>query len=218
MTKLIKKEFSFTAMLITYLFIAAAGMTMLPGYPILCGPFFICLGLFYTYQGAREGNDVLFSSLLPVKKGDVVRAKYVFVVAIELISFAIMTALTLLRMAALNEASPYAENALMNANLMSLGFSLMIFASFNILFLGGFWKDAYKIGMPFVRAMIAIFLVLGIGESIHFFPGMKEINTSFGMIEIQYAVLGCGVLAYILGTLISMNRSVKRFEKIDLSL
>ena len=49
---------------------------MIPGYPILCGAFFVCLGIFYTYQQARECDDITYTVLLPVRKRDVVTAKY----------------------------------------------------------------------------------------------------------------------------------------------
>ena len=48
-------------------------MTLLPGYPILCGVFFITLGIFQSFQSAREANDIVFSALLPIAKRDVVK-------------------------------------------------------------------------------------------------------------------------------------------------
>ena len=78
MNKLLKKELRLTAAPITYFFLAFALMTLIPGYPILVGGFFITLGIFYTFQMARESNDILYTALLPCKKQDVVRAKYAF--------------------------------------------------------------------------------------------------------------------------------------------
>ena len=70
-----------------------AFMTMLPGYPILCSVFFINLGIFQSFQSAREANDIVFSALLPVAKREVVRGKYQFSVLIELCGFALMAVL-----------------------------------------------------------------------------------------------------------------------------
>ena len=60
MNAMMRKEMRLTALLLTYLFIGFAVMTLLPGYPILCGTFFICLGIFQTFQSAREANDIVF--------------------------------------------------------------------------------------------------------------------------------------------------------------
>ena len=84
MKKLLIKEIRLAASPLSFIFIAAALMTMLPGYPILMSAFFICLGLFYSFLNAREMNDVLYTVMLPVGKHDFVRAKYAFAVLIQL--------------------------------------------------------------------------------------------------------------------------------------
>lgn len=218
MKTLLLKEFKFSANILTYFFIAASLMAFLPGYPILCGAFFVTMGIFYTFQSSREGNDILYASLLPVKKGDVVRVRYIFTVCIEMIAFVIMTAIAIVRMIFLSDAKVYATNALMNANLMFLGFCLLIFSAFNVFFVGGFWKDAYKIGKPFLASTVATFIILGAGESLHFFPGMSELNTAFGMLEIQLPILAASVIIYVVSTIISCKMSVRSFERIDLTL
>ena len=43
MNVMLKKEMRLSALTLTYLFIGFGAMTMLPGYPILCGVFFITL-------------------------------------------------------------------------------------------------------------------------------------------------------------------------------
>lgn len=218
MKTLLIKEFKFTANILSYIFIAAALMNFFPGYPILCGAFFVSMGIFYTFQSAREGNDILFSSLLPVRKGDVVRARYIYVVVIEMLAFVLASIVTVIRMTALADAAPYINNALMNANLMSLGFSLLIYAAFNTFFVGGFWKDAYKIGKPFLISCIVTFIIIGIGETLHHLPGLAALNTPFEMLEIQLPFFAVSVIIYAVATLFSCSYSVKSFERIDLTL
>ena len=85
MKKLLYKEMKLSANPLSYWFIAFSAMTMIPRYPILVGSFFICLGIFYTYQQIREYDDITYTVMLPVKKKDVVTAKYLFVLFIEFI-------------------------------------------------------------------------------------------------------------------------------------
>lgn len=76
MFNLLRKEMKLSASFISYLFILFGLMFLIPGYPILCSVFFVTLGIFQSYQNARETNDILFSVLLPVEKKEVVKGKY----------------------------------------------------------------------------------------------------------------------------------------------
>ena len=136
MSALLRKEIRFSSLPLTWLFISFGVMTLIPGYPILCSVFFITLGIYQSFQSAREANDILYSALLPVAKNDVVKGKYQFVMTVELYQFvmtvelcgfALITVLTLLRMTVLKDSSIYRQNALMNANLFYLGAALFVF-------------------------------------------------------------------------------------------
>ena len=217
MNSLLKKEMCLSAMLLTYLFIGFAFMTLLPGYPILCGVFFITLGIYQSFQSARESNDIVFSALLPIAKRDVVKGKYQFCVLIELCGFFIMAVLTLVRMTVFSESATYHQNALMNANPFFLGMALLIFGMFNLIFLGGFFRTAYSLGKPFVTYIITCFLIIGIAEAMHHIPGLEPLN-AFGTdyIALQLSALIAGILLYILLTIMSYNRACKSFDNIDL--
>ena len=217
MNMLLKKEIRLSTLLLTWLFIGFAFMTLLPGYPILCGVFFITLGIYQSFQSAREANDVVYSVLLPVAKRDVVRAKYRLVALIELLSFALMAMLTLLRMTLLRDAAIYRQNALMNANPFYLGMVLLLFGLFNVIFVGGFWKTAYKIGKPFVIFIITAFLTIGLAETLHHIPGLEAVNAfGFDHIALQLALLLCGALLYAGMTHLSCRKACADFEKLDL--
>lgn len=216
MKVLLQKESRLSASVLTYFFISAAVMTLIPGYPILCGVFFVTLGIFHSFQNAREANDIVYSALLPIAKKDVVKGKYLFSVMIELCGFLIMTLMTLLRMTVLSDAKPYRQNALMNANPFFLGMALVIFGLFNLIFISGFFKTAYKLS-PFVTYIIAVFLTIGAAEALHHVPGLEALNAfGFEHLPVQLALLAGGIVMYILLTAVSYRISCARFEKIDL--
>ena len=150
MKSLLYKELKLSSLAVTYFFIAFGLMTFLPGYPILLGSFFVCMGIFYSFQFSRESNDPLFTVLLPVAKTDAVRAKFLFVLVVQGLSFLLMTICTLVRMTLLSRAAVYEQNLLSNANLFYLGFCLVMFGLFNLIFVRGYYKTAYKIGVPFI--------------------------------------------------------------------
>ncbi len=217
MSALLKKEMRLSASILSYLFILFAFMTLLPGYPILCGAFFITLGLFQSFQSAREANDIVYTALLPVAKHDVVKGKFLFCVFIELTGFVLMAALTLVRMTLLSNAMVYRQNALMNANPFFLAVVLLIFGLFNWIFVGGFFKTAYKFARPFVTYIIVCFLVIGAAEALHHVPGLEALNAfGFEQLALQLAALFGGMMAYGLITFVSYKAACTRFENIDL--
>lgn len=217
MRNIMLKEMKLSASILSYIFILFSLMFFLPGYPVLCGVFFVTLGIFQSFQNAAETNDILFSALLPIKKRDVVKGKYLFVCFIELCALVMMCIIVLIRMTVLSEAEVYRSNALMNANAFALGVAFLMFGIFNSVFLGGFFKTAYKVGPPFVKYIILAFVTLGAAEAIHHFPGLEFFN-AFGTdcLTVQIISLVAGIAAYIMLSFISYQKSCARFEAIDL--
>ena len=216
MNALLSKEMRLSASVLSYLFIAFGIMTLLPGYPILCGAFFVTLGLFHSFQNAREANDIVYSALLPIAKHDVVKGKYQFSMMIEMAAFIVMVILTIVRMTVLSDAEAYRENALMNANLFFLGMTLVIFGLFNTIFIGGFFRTGYKLS-SFFPYIIAAFAVVGIAEAAHYVPGLEAFNAfGFDDIGLQIGLLAAGALVYLALTYVSYRKACERFETIDL--
>lgn len=217
MRKILLKECRLSASVLSYLFIIAGSMFFLPGYPVLCGAFFVTLGIFQSFQNARETNDILFSALLPIAKKDVVKGKFLFVCLIEFLSLIVMGVAVFVRMTALANAPAYRDNALMNANFFALGIAFLIFGLFNLVFVGGFFKTAYRFGKPFVTHIVLTFVLIFIAEALHHIPGLEFLN-AFGCehITTQTMLLSAGMLAFALLTFLSYRLSCKRFEKIDL--
>ena len=53
MKKLLSKEIRLAASPLSWIFLVATLMMLLPGYPILMGAFFVCFGVFHSFQNAR---------------------------------------------------------------------------------------------------------------------------------------------------------------------
>ena len=216
MKKLLYKEMKLSANPLSYCFIAFSAMTMIPRYPILVSSFFICLGIFHTYQQIREYDDITYTVMLPVKKQDVVTAKYLFVLFLESMAVILYTSLTIIRMKALGAAAPYAANPLMNANAAYLGYALIVFAAFNSIFLAGFFRTAYKIGKPFLMFCIVHFIIIIVGEILHHLPDLGSLNDPSNLSIAQLVLFAIGVTVFLLCTCLSYRTSIKNFEVIDL--
>ena len=212
-----RKEIKLSASPLSFLFLLFSLMTMIPGYPILVGAFFVCFGVFQSFQNGCLNNDILYTVLLPIKKTDAVKAKYGFTMMIQLISFVMMVALTMLRMTVLADAAPYVHNAMMNANPFFLAGNLLVFALFNWLFVGGFFKTAYKYGKPFLLFSVASFLFIILAETLHHIPGLEFLNNTHGMGDArQWLILVISILVYVSVSILSCRISIKRFEAVDM--
>lgn len=217
MRNLLIKELKLSASVLSYIFIAFGLMFFLPGYPILCSVFFSCLGIFQSFQNAREANDLVFSALLPVSKQDVARGKVYFSCVIELCTLLVMAIVMLLRMTVLEGSPVYHQNALMNANPFALGVAFLLFGFFNLIFIAGFFKTSYKFAKPFVTFIIVAFLVIGIAEVLWHIPGLEALNSfGFANLPLQLGLLAAGIVCYIGLTALALRSATANFEKTDL--
>ena len=123
--------------------------------------------------------------------------------------------LTALRMTVLYDEGPYAANPLMDANLVYLAWAALVFALFNGIFLGGFFRTGYKFGKPFIFFILAAMLAVVIAEILHHIPGLECLNGNNAP-GVQAAILIAGLVIYAAATLLSCRRSIRIFEKIDL--
>lgn len=217
MRNILRKEVRLCTLPIVYFFVLFGLMFLLPGYPVLCGAFFLTLGLYQNFRNSRECNDLVFSVLLPIAKKDVVKGKFAFSCIVEMCCFALMLVSAIVRMTILSDSPVYRENALMNANLFALGVALVLFGIFNLVFIGSFFKTGYKTGSPFIIYMVIGFLVIGVSEALCHFPGMGAINAfGFDYFGLQISALAVGAICYMGLTILSYRESCYRFERIDL--
>lgn len=217
MKNLLYKEVKLSASKLSFIFILFSLLLFVPSYPLLLSAFFVCLGIFQTFQKSREANDILYSSLLPIKKSDIVKGRFLLSVMVEIITFLFILIFTLIRMSFLSDIEPYKSNALMNPNFYFLFFVLLIFGLFNLIFINGYYKTAYYFSKPFLIFIIVNFIVIFVAEALHFIPSLSYFNSlKFDNLLYQLSALIIGIVVFIIMTCISYKRSVKSFAKIDL--
>jgi hypothetical protein len=190
-------------------------MLLIPNYPYYVIFFYETLGIFFLFMAGNATNDIFFTTLLPVRKSDAVKARIVTVVIIELLQVLVCIPFAFLR----NTLIPAANLAGVEANMALFGFGLMMFGLFNLVFLPMFYKTAYKTGLPFVISCIAMTVfVAAVEVAINLIPAWKvsldTINTAY--LPQQFLVLGLGALTFSLLTYAAYRLSVHRFDALDL--
>ncbi|MHA7964882.1 ABC-2 transporter permease [Paenibacillus sp. CAU 1782] len=167
------------------------------------------------YAGYKSQNDLIFTSILPVTKNNIVKAKIAVVVILELLHVGIAMIYGLIS----SYLYPNITYYFFKPTLGFWGLTFVMLAIFNILFFTIYYKTAYKYGVAAIVSITAAILFaggaewLGIQNSTVFdlFKGSGAEN-----VAIQLSILIGGILLFALATIIAYYISIKRFEKVEL--
>lgn len=210
---LLYKELRLAAHPNLFIFTLLGVLVIVPAYPYGMVFLFGCLAPFITFMYGRETNDIYFTSLLPVKKRDTVKAKFLLVILAQMTQLIISLPFAFLRVHLLPEGNP----AGIEANVAYYGFGFIVYAIFNLIFLTVFFKTAYKAGKAFLLAIIPATLVVMVMEVLVHFPQFQWLDSvEFEMMLRQFPLLVIGILIYVISMWVAYRISVKRFDKVDL--
>ena len=233
MKALLYKEFKLAMHPICYLFIALFPlMILIPKYPIAIGFIYILTTYPILFLGANKGqqsNDLLYSTLLPVRKKDIVLARIITVIIMQAAFILIMSALYPGAVAINNaiirsiEEAKAAGKAVDDANIpglglnsyvLMLGLAIIGYAIADYVYFTIYYKKGKSILLPTLLAIFgfATYICL-VTIGLPYIPGLEFLNSLH--IGIQFAVLA-GALLFSFGMhFLTYKVSSKRFEKVD---
>lgn len=166
------------------------------------------------FGGYKSQNDLMFTSMLPVTKSDIVKAKVSFVVILELLHLVIAVIFGLISMRLYPELTYY----FFAPTFGFWGLCFMMLAIFNIIFIPMYYKTAYKYGAATFTSTIAAILFagaaewLGIQNSFVFelFKGSGADNMG-----IQLTILLAGMVIFASFTIYAYHIAKRRFMKVE---
>lgn len=216
MKNLLYKEFKLAAHPTTYLFLVLCAMMLIPNYPGYVYFMYICLSIFFIFLGGRENKDIFYTALLPVRKRDIVKARFMMIVIMELVQVALAIPLAVLA----NHLYQSAPNlAGIDLNVAFFGSVFIFYAVFNLTFLPIFYRSAYKVGVALIYGGIALLLYYVAAEMLVWIPSpvSQFLDTlDPAMMIAQVPILLGGLLIWIVVTLLAYRMSAANFEKVDL--
>ena len=216
MKQLLKKEFLLAAHPTGYLFLGLATMMLIPSYPLTVTFFYPCLGIFFICMTARENRDIFYSVLLPVKKRDAVKARFLLCCSFQVGQIVLCIPFFFLR-----TLYPPAGNIVgLDANLALLGFGLTLMGLFNLIFFPLHYKNPNKVGMPFLLGSVVLFLGVGISEALpHFVPFVRDkLDTAlFLHLPEKFLCFFLGAAIYSLLTILACRKSMDLLEDLDIA-
>lgn len=215
MKHLLYKELRLALHPTSILFLGLSAMMLIPNYPLSVTFFYSCLSVFFICLNGRENKDIFYSMMLPVRKRDLVRARILTVVLLQLAQLLLCLPFLFLR-----GLYPPAGNLVgMDANIALLGFGLVLLGFFNFFFFRRYYRDPGKVGIPFLSGCAAVLCCILLTESLpHFVPFVRDcLDTPDPLfLPEKLLVLGAGALVYAGLTLLSSRSSQRRFEALDL--
>lgn len=215
LSKLLYKEFKLALHPAAVLFLLLSSMMLIPNYPMYVLFFYNTLGIFFICLSGRENHDFAYSLSLPIRKRDVVRARIVFAVILQLAQCVLAVGFMFARRA----LGLGANEAGMDPNVAFFGLSFIMLAVFNYVFFTGYFSQPDKVGRVFARASIVTFIYIGIAETcafaVPFFRDVLDTPDPENM-GTKCIILAIGAVIYGLTSYVVYRISAKKFEALDM--
>ena len=215
MKNLLKKELSLAMHPTAPIFLALSSMLLIPSYPYLVAFFYTGLAVFFMCLNGRENGDIPFTMLLPVAKRDIVRARFLVVIGLQMLQILLAVPFIYLR----QMIPPQGNAAGMDANIALLGCAFVLYGGFNAVFFGGYYRNVNKVGAPSLLSSVWVFVWIAIVEvSVFVVPFVRDRLDTTGpqYLPEKFIVLVLGIAVYTVLTVTAYRKAVIHFEEQDL--
>jgi hypothetical protein len=219
MKNLLHKEIVLCTNVQVVLFAAFALFVLIPSWPPAIAFVYPLSGLMSLFPRGLANKDIEYTSLLPVKKTDIVKGKTLYLCLVEIAVIILASIGGVIR--ALLYKEPTNANELdyfmsVKPTISLLGFAFLSFGIMNMVLIALYYRNPYKrlVGPNLISLFICL-IVLAIGSVlIAFIPALREYDL-VGLIA-QLGTLFGGVLLYILFSYLGYRIGAKAFINVDL--
>lgn len=190
-------------------------MMLIPNYPRYVGFYYSCVGVFLLFVWGTANNDIVYTACLPVRRSDIVKARFLSVAFLELFEIIICIPFGI----AGNILMPRGNAAGINATVAFYGLQFGLYALYDFFFLIPCYRKIEKPTLPFFSGSLAFFLGYAAAECPLWFrtPFGAYIDATDAASQIkQLPVLAAGILVWCAVLLFSFRVCVKQFEKVNL--
>lgn len=226
MKALIYKELKLAMHPICYIFIVLFPfMILIPSYPLGIGFIYVLTCYPILFLGANKGqqsNDLLYSTLLPVRKKDIVMARILTVIFMQIAFILVMTALYPVARIINNAIAQSAENPSeymipglgLDSYVLLVAIALIGYAIADIIFFPIYYKHGKSIVMSTLFTILGFVVYIGVFTiGLPFIPGLDILNNLH--LGIQFAILGAAILISFGLHVVVYKVSSKRLEMVD---
>ena len=227
MKALLYKELKLAMHPICYIFIALFPlMILIPSYPLFVGFIYVLVCYPVLFLGANKGqqsNDLLYSVLLPIRKKDIVLARLMTVILMQLAYIALASCLYPLALVINNivkEAEPELTSVGLGLNgyVSLLAIAITGYAIADMIYFPIYYKKGKSIVLSTLLMILgnSIFLVM-LTVVIPYIPGCEGYTKLLceSGVGIQFAFLGAAIIISAALHFVAYKISAKRLELVD---
>lgn len=231
MKALVYKELKLAMHPICYIFMLVFPfMILIPNYPASISFIYVLCTYPILFLGANKGqqsNDLLFSTLLPVRKKDIVLSRLITVSIIQFVSIAVSACLIPLAnfvhaqiasSATPGTPIPEVPGLTLNGYLSIIGIALIGFALTDLIFFAIYYKKGKSIVLSSLLSIFGFAIYITITTIvipyINGLEGYKTFLCDSGILP-QLMMFGIGVIGYLLFHYLAYRVGAKELEKVD---
>ena len=231
MKALLYKEFRLAFHPICYVFVFVFPlMILIPKYPLGIGFIYILTCYPIIFLGANKGqqsNDLLYSTLQPVRKKDIVLARIITIAIMQFVYMALLAALMPLGQLVAKSLPPDPNNPLATltvpgiersgiVNLLAIG--VVGFTLADLIFLPIYYKNGKSIVMSTLLTILGFVIYIILFTIVFcYIPGMEWYYEfmSFADLWMQFIVLAGALVIYVAVHFLVYKISARRLERVD---
>ncbi|MEJ8305149.1 ABC-2 transporter permease [Saccharibacillus sacchari] len=190
-------------------------LMLVPGWLYFIVPLYFCMiTIPNIFGGYKSQNDLMFTSMLPVNKKNVVQAKVLLIVLLEVLH--VVTAMIYGKISL--SLYPHLHYIFFKPTPGFWGLTLVMLALFNLFFISMYFKTAYKYGAAtLVASTVAVLFAVEaewLGIQNQFVSDLfKGSGSTDGLTH--YSILFTGVLIFAAFTFIAYRIAYQRFKKVE---
>lgn len=216
MKALLYKDLKISISPVFYFSFLFVGLIFVPAYPTIIAFYFPLTMINALLSPLVANNDILYCSLLPVRRKDYVLSKILFNCIYE-VAFILVAALALFAKSVIYTEEMLLANPGVNSILCLIGAALVMYGAFNLILFVTYFKTMPK---NVLATLLSVFLSLVVGVLFGiipaYIPGLDNIVNVNGELTFQIVYFFGGVVLFLLLNYLAYLFSKKALEEKDL--
>ena len=196
-------------------FLLLPALVLIPQWLYYIALMYLFIQVMVVVQTDKANNDLIFTTLLPVRKKDVVAARTCTIVGCELAYILVAAVCAVIRL----RFYPQNNTISMNTNVAFFGTAFVMYAIFNAIFVPGTYKKPYRMLWPLLGGALISLTVTAILNTLPLvIPAVSRLFNDNGLGHLPYrlAALVAGVAAFAGATIWANKKAAANLELVDL--
>jgi hypothetical protein len=194
--------------------ILTGALMLIPGWLyLLVLMYFSFITVPNVFANYKVSNDLMLSVLMPVKKKEIIGARMISILILEVLHIGIAVIYALINRN-IYDATWF---LFIQPNIAYFGLAFIMFGLFNLVLFPIYFTTGYKYGFATVAAITVMVIFGGMVEYVAFRNRLiHDFLRGSGDLSGHILFLGIGVLLFVMLAFLAYSISVDRFKKVDI--